>query len=339
MTTPENDNLISPPACFVSRRRFMQLLACLPLLPTGAGCRRQPAAPLRIAAHLWPGYEFMFFARQQGWLDEGQVTLVETPSATSSIEMLTRGSVDGAALTLDEVLRTRAFGIPLTVVLVFNISAGADMLLVHPEIKNLQELAGCRIGVERGALGALMLSKILDLADLDKAAVEVVSLPVNQHESAFTSRRVDAVITYEPVAGQLQQQGALRLFDSRALPDLIFDVLAISSDLLPRIKDALAHLAAVHFRALDYYRRNTLDASYRLAHRFGLRIDQVQAAFRGLKLPTLQENIRLLSGSPEPLVSAADQLLDILVEADLLLTRHPLIRLVTPDVLTGIRSR
>lgn len=91
------------------------------------GCGQ--SAPLKVAAHVWPGYELMFLAKEQGWLDPERVELVSTPFASSSLEALISGQVDAAALTLDEVLSARDRGLPLTVVLVFNVSAGTLMLM------------------------------------------------------------------------------------------------------------------------------------------------------------------------------------------------------------------
>jgi len=42
------------------------------LLP---GCRR--SEPLTVASYVWPGYEFMFMAQREGWLDPQRVQLRE----------------------------------------------------------------------------------------------------------------------------------------------------------------------------------------------------------------------------------------------------------------------
>ncbi|MCK5188995.1 MAG: ABC transporter substrate-binding protein, partial [Methylococcales bacterium] len=99
-----------------------------------------------ISSHVWPGYDLMFLAQKQGWLVDPNLKLLTTQSATDSIMALSTGQVDGAALTLDEVLLARDKGIPLTIVLVFDISAGADMVLSRAKINSLSELKGKRIG-------------------------------------------------------------------------------------------------------------------------------------------------------------------------------------------------
>lgn len=65
------------------------------------GCEQ--SRPLRVAAHVWPGYELMYLAEELGWLDPHQVELVPTAFASESLEALIAGDVDAAALTLEEV--------------------------------------------------------------------------------------------------------------------------------------------------------------------------------------------------------------------------------------------
>ncbi len=289
----------------VSRRDFILGLAGLTAAPLLASCGAGKTRPFSVAAHVWPGYETLFLARNQGWLDDRQVRLVETPSATSTLQALSGGIVDGAALTLDEVLRARAQGLPLGVVLVFDISAGADMLLGKPEINRLAELKGRTIGVERGGSGALILGHALQAAGLTTADVRMVSLaPVDQHD-AWRQGQLDAVVTYEPSASRLLAKGAVRLYDSSHIPRLIVDVLAIRSSVLETEARSIRHLLAGHFRALDFLRNQFRDAADLMAPRLRLHADEVRLAFKGMELPGIADNRRLLTGpTPELLTSA-----------------------------------
>lgn len=289
------------------RRGVLALLGGLALAPALVACSGPPA-PLTIASHIWPGYELMFLARRQGWLDGSRVQLLETTSATRSMALLREGQAMGAALTLDEVLRGRQDGIDLAVVLVFNISAGADVLIVRPDILRLDHLANKRIGVESSGLGALMLRKVLGSAGLQRRDVIVVPLTIDTHQAAWDSGEIDALITFEPVASILLENGATRLFDSRSIPDTIFDVLAIRRDRLREYREAVQHLIAAHFRALDHLRTNPVDASYRMAERLGVAGPEVLSLFRGLVLPDIHANRRLLSGPNARVLDIAHQL-------------------------------
>lgn len=317
----------------VARRQFIAALSAWPLAPWFSACGTRPIAPLSIAAHVWPGYEPMFLARREGWLDQGQVRLVETPSATDSLHELAAGKVDGAALTLDEVLRGRAGGVPLTVVLVFDVSAGADVLLARPGISKLADLKGRPIGVEQGALGALMFAKALQAGGLTADEVRLVSMTISEQPDAWRQGRVDAVVTYDPVSSQLLAEGAIRLFDSRRIPELIVDVLVVRSSVIDSHGEAIRHLLAGHFRAHDHLRRNPQDAAYRMAQRLNLAPDQVLASFKGLVLPDITNNYRLLAGATPTLLASARGLSAVMLKAGLLTREDTLANLLSADFL------
>lgn len=290
--------------------------------------------PISIAAHTWLGYEPMFMARNEGWLDDARVHLHETQSATESLQALAQGQVDGAALTLDEVLQARASGIPLSAVMIFNMSAGADLLLAHPDIKKLANLKGKRIGVEKSSVGEIMLAEILREAGLTKQDVTIVALPINQHLAAWQNHQLDAVITYEPVATQIMAQGAVRLFDSRQIPNTIVDVLAIRTDKINwQSGNSIRYLIETHFKALNHLQHNPQDASYRMAKRLGLPASKVLSAYKGLLLPDERNNYRLMTGKEPELLGIAQALSKIMREAQMIQKDDDMVALINADYL------
>lgn len=307
------------------RRRVLKQLPILGLSPWVAACSPDPG--FAVASHVWPGYELMFVARQEGWLPDHGLLLHETVSASESLAALATGQVAGAALTLDEVLLARGQAIPLTVVLIFNISNGADVVLGRAGMRSIADLRGARIGVETSALGALLVHEILARSGIRRSEVEIVPATADQHDELWESGGVAALITYEPMASRLENRGAVRLFDSRAMPDTIFDVLAVRPDLPDRHRDALRALLAAHFRALRHLRHSPFDAAYRMAGRLGLSGPEVLETLRNLELPDLGHNRRYLGVERERIEEAARKLVRIMVDASLL---------ARPDDLAGL---
>ncbi|MHA6964218.1 ABC transporter substrate-binding protein [Zobellella denitrificans] len=296
----------------MKRRRFLSGLATLPLLPWLGACS---AAPLRLGIHPWIGYETLYLARDFGWLPPA-IQLQSGASASDSLAGLQQDRLDAACLTLDEVLLARGAGVSLTIGLVFNVSAGADMVLAREGIQRLEQLAGKRLGVEPNALGALMLAKVLRRAGLSPSALTLVELAPESQLEAWRTGRLDAVITYEPTAGQLLQLGARRLFDSRELPDTIFDVLAVRRDRIRRPQ--LQALTAAHFRALEHIRSNRQDALYRIAARQGVSHALAERALAGVVLPMLSANRRYLVDGEGKLAQAAALLAELMAGQGLL---------------------
>lgn len=321
----------------LDRRRLLGAGALAPLTSLGAlaslglgACA--PRAPLRIAGHPWPGYEPMFLARGLGYLPSS-IELVESATLQDSVEMTRAGQVDGAMLTLDEVLQLRDQGLSLQVVLVFDISRGADTMLVRPGIDTLAELRGKRIGLEDTALGSLMLTLILERAGLTERDVMVRRVPYERHEAVWLQQSLDALITYEPVSGRLLGRQARVLVSTRDLPETIFDVLAVNASAIEQHGPALRDGVQSYFRALRYQRRNPWDAAYRCASRLQITAEAMIESLRGLEQPDQVGNQRYLSGTDNALVRTALRLSPIMLQAGLIRNPvHPR-HLVTSELL------
>jgi NitT/TauT family transport system substrate-binding protein len=332
---PESLSRFVPGSRRLSRRDFLRLgtgVATATALGGLGGC--EPGAPLRIAASPWAGYVFMFLARDEGWLPEGRVELVETAVLSDSVKALAEGRVEAAGLTLDEVLRLRDQGTPLSIGTVFDVSAGADALVAKPAIKSLADLKGRRIAVEDASLGTIMLAKVLEAAGLERTAVSIVPLG-SDHVEAWERGQADAIITYEPGLSRLEARGLVRLFDSRSLPQVILDVLAVRTEAMERHAEALRALIAGHFRALRLWRRNPIDTAYRLSSRLGVQATDVGRVFKGLDLPDAQYNLEYLSAPAPELTRATTEIAEIMHREGLLVDPLTTDRLFVSDYLPG----
>lgn len=305
----------------ISRRQYLKILALgagsitLPSCLIACG-QKEPL--LRIASNVWPGYELIYMAKGLGYFDADTIRLVEVPSATVCIQSLAAGTIEGAMLTLDEVLTARAEGIDLRVIAVLDMSLGADVLLAQPEITSLAQLKGKTIGVEESAVGAIMLDAALKQTNLDFNEVNTKHLTVNRHYDAFINKEVDAVISFEPVKTQLQEIGAQLLFDSSQIPGRIIDVLVATPDAIQRSPRGLKTIVGAHFKALEYMHNKPQQAAKIIAKRLRISADKVPASYEGIALPDLQENIALLAGEHPTLLNSAETLSRVMHEAGLL---------------------
>ena len=258
----------------------MRLPVLLILFCALAGCQPESDA-VRIGSNRWPGYAPYFLADEKGWLAESHVRLVEYPHATGVLRAFGNGLLDGAFLTMDEALRLAADGHDLKLLLVADISAGADVLYARPAIRQLGDLAGKRIGVEDTALGGYFLSRILDQAGLSEQQVTIVSLPVNEHARAMREAQVDAVVSFATEESGITAAGAHRLLDSRELPGAIVDVLVVRRR-LPA--ERLQRLRDLWYDSLGRWQQEPGSVDPQLARRLGLSGADLQAVTAGLQM-------------------------------------------------------
>jgi NitT/TauT family transport system substrate-binding protein len=282
------------------------LLVALAVL---SGCSRdEPAATMRLGTNIWPGYEPLFLARKLGYWSEEQVRLVEYPSATEVLRAFRNRSIEAASLTLDEVMLLREDDIPVQTVLVHDISDGADVILARAGIDSMDGLRGRRVGVERSALGAYVLTRALETHGLRLEDIEIRSIEVNAHEEAFLSGAVDAVVTFEPVRTRLLNAGAREIFSSRELPNEILDVLVVHEQFIARHPGRVQLLVDGWFKALAVLEEDTLSAAHVFSERLKTTPEEVLASLQGLRLPSRADNLAMLNGEASILKATAEHL-------------------------------
>jgi NitT/TauT family transport system substrate-binding protein len=308
--------------CKMTRGSLFFLLS-LPLL---AGCDPAPEATLRLGTHPWPGYETIHLAESLGYIDQSTLRNVALANASQVAFAMRAGTIDAATMTLDEALTLVQDGIDLRVILVMDISHGADAVMAHPEIANLQGIRGKRIA-------AVMLDATLEHAGLKIDDVQLISSTMNEHVNAYRNGKADVVVTFEPMRGELLKLGAHILFDSSAVPGRIVDVLVVRAADMNDHREGLKKLITAHFRAFEYQALQPQDAAKRIAPYLGVSAEHVLPQYDGLKLPTLAENHALLSGKSPGLKTQAANLAELLYRRKLLQQIVNLEKLIEPKFL------
>lgn len=273
------------------RLSLISFLLLMVLTISGCG---QPQTPIRLGTNVWPGYEPLYLAQEIGQLDNGKIRLIGYPSASEVIRAFRNRSLEAASLTLDEALLLLDKGLPIKVVLVHDVSHGADAILARPDIRQISDLRGKTVAVESSALGAYVITRALQQSNLGLEAIQIKHLDVSHHEAAYKAGRVDAVVTFEPFNTRLKELGAQEIFTSRELPGEIIDVLVVHEDIFKTRLDDLRHLTRSWFAALEYIDAEPQKAAAIMGRRLKVSDEEVLASYQGIELPTLEQNVAML---------------------------------------------
>jgi NitT/TauT family transport system substrate-binding protein len=282
------------------------------------GCMREAEPPLRIGTNVWIGSEPLYLARDLGHLERETVQLVEYPSASEVLRAFRNQALDGMIISLDELLVLAADGLEPRIVLVADVSHGADVVVGRAGMAAMKDLKGRRVAVESGALGAYVLSRALVISGMKASDVSIVHLESNEHPAAYEQGRVDGAVTFDPFRSRMLAAGARTLFDSTQIPGEIVDLLAVRASVLESNPQAVNALLAGWFKALDYLEREPQDAAARMAVRQQITGEQFLKALQGLRIPSRADNLQLLAGTSPTLVASGRQLMTLMLEAQLL---------------------
>jgi len=294
------------------------ILAGAVLLLAVSACSREPETALRIGTNVWIGSEPLYLARELGHLDPAVVQLVEYPSASEVLRAYRNQAIDGMVISLDELFGVAVDGLQPRVILVVDVSHGADVVVGRPGMKTMQDLKGKSVAVESGALGAFVLSRALTLNGMQASDVNVVHLESNEQPKAFEKGTVDGAVTFDPYRAQFLQAGAATLFDSTWIPGEIVDLVAVRATVIDKQPKAVQALLAGWFKATDYMKVDPRDAARRMGIRQQTTGEQFLEAQKGLHVPTRDENLKMLGGSKPELAVSGRRLMTLMVDAKLL---------------------
>jgi NitT/TauT family transport system substrate-binding protein len=311
---------MKPPPAFRCIRRYLSVLACVALLLSLTGCAREPETALRIGTNVWIGSEPLYLARELGRLDPAAVQLVEYPSASEVHRAFRNQAIDGMVISLDELFPLAVDGFQPRIILVVDVSHGADVVVGRRGMRTMHDLKGKSVAVESSALGAFVLSRALALNGMQASDVNVVHMESNEQPSAFEKGQVDAAVTFDPYRAQFLRAGAKTLFDSTQIPGEIVDLLAVRATVIEKQPKAIQALLTGWFDAIDYMKSEPTDSARRMGIRQQTTGEQFLEAEQGLHVPSREENLRMLGGAAPELAVTGRRLMALMVDSKLLRT-------------------
>jgi len=218
----------------------------------------QEGNPIKIGINTWAGYDPFILAEKVELFEQHNVSVEvkRFASATSELEAIKSGEIQGAGFTLDEAFSLIGSGFKGKIVLVIDYSMGGDMIIGQQAITHITQLKGKTIGYEGSVVGEFLLDRALRAHHVKREQVDLVNVDADNWLVTFKSKDVDALVCFNPVARTLldKHKGNL-LFSSAAMPFEIVDVLLFSESFYDDNKGAVAKILKTWFDIL-----NTIDS-------------------------------------------------------------------------------
>lgn len=212
-------------------------------------------------------------------------------STTEVLQAMKEGDIQGACLTLDEVLSLIESGIHGKVVLIIDYSMGGDMIVGQKNIESIEELEGKTIGYEGTVVGEFVLERALYLNHIIKSRVHLIDIPVENWISSFNEKKVDALVCFDPFATTLlKEENGNLLFSSTEIPFEIIDVLFFTEAFYDNNKTAITNIVKSWFDALLYLETNTEEAIQIISSAKNIYPDDYKQGLKGIVAPGLEVN-------------------------------------------------
>lgn len=150
-----------------------------------------------------------------------QVQWLEFAAGPQQIEALSAGELDLALTAESPPAFAQAADSPIVYLARRAPSGKAVSCLVAADspIQSVRDLKGKKVAFQKASIGHYLLLKALTREGLTLADVEQVYLPPPDAQAAFTQKKVDAWLIWEPFPTRAVKDGARVLFDGDGLRD------------------------------------------------------------------------------------------------------------------------
>ncbi|MGT2467026.1 ABC transporter substrate-binding protein [Mesorhizobium atlanticum] len=167
------------------------------------------AGAIRLGMTTWVGYGPLFLARDLGYFKEAGVDVELKVIEESALYMaaVAGGDLDGAASTVDELMKYRSDDLCFKYVVALDDSHGGDGVVTQADVKSLKDLKGQPVALNEGSVSEFWFNVLLKKEGMTEDDVSVTNMTADDAATAFIAGQVPAAVTWEPHLTEVRKGG------------------------------------------------------------------------------------------------------------------------------------
>lgn len=249
----------------------------------------------------WIGNSALYIAEEKNFFKDAGLDLSVRSFGTvaESFPAYSVGQLQGVAPVTSEVVSLAADEVNYRIVAVMDTSVGADAILARNSVSSIKDFKGRQVAVQKGGVGHFFLLQILASAGVKEEDVKIIDTTPEAGAAAYQAGDVEIAYTYAPYiekAQTIQKDGRV-IFDSSKMPTAIADLYTFSTDFIESNPEAVQGFVNGIFKSLDLMQTNPREALAIAAKRFEMQPDELATQLKGIRLPDLKTNQKML-GDP-----------------------------------------
>ncbi|MDX2254732.1 MAG: ABC transporter substrate-binding protein [Pseudanabaenaceae cyanobacterium bins.39] len=250
-------------------------------------CTNQEAKKLHLGMNDWPGYSLALYAKEaQLFAKRGlQVEIVNFNNQQDNIRATMRGAQELSFVTSWEILQVDPNEDSPAIIMIADISAGADAVVSQMDIESLQGLKGKKVATKLGTVAHLILLEALESKQMQPQAVEIVDVSNERGAELLEKSQVSAAVLWEPLLSKVLAKGKTKvLFDTSMEDSLIVDCLVTKSKNIQTYSTEITQFILAWFDAVHDLEKNPNQVFSAIAILTGQTPEAVAKSFAGIKV-------------------------------------------------------
>ena len=307
MTNPDEKHRLS----FFHEKRWLLVSViviasgiCSAYLWNNSNADRAESKPktIRVAVMTWAGAGPGFVGIEKGFFGDVDVEISVIDDTRARQAAYQNGDFEVYLTNPDQHPREVENGLPGKMIMLSDISSGADGVIAHKEIKDIAALKGRKIAYTQGTASDFMLSQTLEAAGIRRNEVSLVTLDdPGTAIAALQSGGVDAAVSWEPLMTEAAEHDNVRiLFTSADVPEMILGVFIAKLSLLDD-PVRLSSFIDGWLTSIDYVEKHRPESDAIMAKAFHLTKVDVEGMMKGLVLADYDLQIEYFAKQPDGL--------------------------------------
>jgi NitT/TauT family transport system substrate-binding protein len=237
---------------------------------------------IKVSKYYWPGEYWQEVAVAKGFFEEEglNVELIDTnQDYEQSLKDMINHEMDVNQFTMYAFMKAVAEGHDLVAVINTDKSNGVESILATQDIKNVQDLAGKKVGVQKDSYLNYILTSVLEDSGVSSESVERVEVPGEEAGQGLINGEYDAIVMWEPIISEtkISINGNI-LFDTSQSETLQYPgVLVFHRTFVEERGEDLQKFVNVWARTTKYMQENQEEAFGVIAQNYGVTVEEVAA--------------------------------------------------------------
>jgi NitT/TauT family transport system substrate-binding protein len=261
----------------------------------------------------WPGYEIILYAEATGLFAKRglDVKFVHFEEQSDNLRATMRGYQDASFAALSQAMQADIPEAQPEFILVTDVSAGSDGIVVRPGVNSMEELANKKISARLGSLSHLILLEALQANNVDLNSVEIVDLANEEGAEQLKEGTIDGAVLWQPLLGQTaRDMGGKIIYTTADVDSIIVDGLVSCSNIVKTKKEELVSFIEVWLEVMDAVETNPEEVFTVMAQKLDLPKKIFAEGFQGMKPGDRALNKKMLvDGYLYPVIQRIYQLL------------------------------
>ena len=234
-----------------------------------SSCSKKENTELKISTNPWIGYAPLFYAKEMGYLETLNISLIHNISLSESTKLYSIGKVDMIAATQHEYFALKEIGEDIVPIALLDRSDGGDIVLSNKSIDQLKNADQIFAYLEIDSINIDIIKDFIKHHKLDMNKIEFINADQVQITELKTIKNKNMlIVTYVPYNYNLEENGFIQLASTKDLNQIIvIDAILVNKKILITHRDKLQEFKSIINKSIYEITKNK-QASYKLVKKY-----------------------------------------------------------------------